>query len=280
MKLTPNSISLVLGVGAIGLATISSAQAQTLTNRYSFNDAVGSTTAVDSVGGVNATLANGASIVGGALVTDGTGGGKTTQYADLGNTFNLPSGGAFSIEDFYTPGATNNQYATTFSFASDQKNFILGDENRGGNATPTVGLGDGTTEVVVPGSVLAVPTKPIDFLFTYSGTTASIYVNGVLSGTATDPAVLTSFTGFNGIAGGNPYGDGGLNGTTQDFRIFKGALTASQAAAEFNAGSENVAVGAAAPVPEASTTISFGLLMALGLGGIAIARKRQVSNQA
>lgn len=33
----------------------------------------------------------------------------------------------------------------------------------------------------------------------------------------------------------------------------------------------------AAPVPEASTTISFGLLLALGLGGFAVARKKAVA---
>ena len=34
-------------------------------------------------------------------------------------------------------------------------------------------------------------------------------------------------------------------------------------------------VATRAPVPEASTTVSFGLLLALGLGGLVIAAKRK-----
>ena len=39
-------------------------------------------------------------------------------------------------------------------------------------------------------------------------------------------------------------------------------------------------VTSAAPVPEASTTVSFGLLLALGLGGLVVAAKRRKTNGA
>ena len=37
---------------------------------------------------------------------------------------------------------------------------------------------------------------------------------------------------------------------------------------------------AAAPVPEASTTVSFGLLLALGMGGLVLAAKRKAASKA
>jgi hypothetical protein len=56
------------------------ASAQTLTHRYSFyNEANGSTTAVDSVGAANGTLAGAAAITGGQLVLSGASG----CYANL-----------------------------------------------------------------------------------------------------------------------------------------------------------------------------------------------------
>lgn len=41
---------------------------------------------------------------------------------------------------------------------------------------------------------------------------------------------------------------------------------------------DNLSLTASSPVPEASTTASFGLLLALGLGGIAVAAKRKKTN--
>ena len=279
MKLTPRNATLALGLAALGLTAVSATQAQTLTNRYSFNDT--GSTVVDSVGGVNGTLMNGATIANGSLVTNGTGGGQGDQYVSLGTSFALPTG-SFSIEDFFTPAATNGGYATIYSFADDQATYILGTENRAGDNSAGIdfslnnGQGVGNQDRV-PGSIAEVPGKSTDFLVTYDGTTISSYVNGVLSATSTYTATQPRTYGpFDGIAGGGPYPDPGLNGTTQDFRVFSGALTAAQAVADFNAGPDSVATGA--PVPEASTTISFGILLMLGLGGLVLnARKRSAA---
>lgn len=111
-------------------------------------------------------------------------------------------------------------------------------------------------------------------------------------------AVLTGTLAYPGIS---PDGSGKLNlqiltdpnGTTTNQSVFT-PFTASLldpnptgiAAGTFSlrdiAGSPVKSVDiilspAAAPVPEASTTVSMGLLLALGLGGVAVARRKRVS---
>ena len=87
--------------------------------------------------------------------------------------------------------------------------------------------------------------------------------------------------GYFGGAGGSPVGgDGG----TSLFTNLTGPLTRTDGGAQ-NGGTVNVGNGGSgevrltystlAPVPEASTTVSLGLLLALGSGGMLIAAKRK-----
>jgi len=192
----------------------------------------------------------------------------------------LPTG-SFSIETFFAPTAGNSAFATTFSFSQDTGNFILGTEQRGGDGYANVDFGYQGNQTVVGGQVVPEVNGTLtDFLVTYDASTkiATAYNNGVQTGstTVTNVAYASgSTTGpFNGIAGGGPFGDNGLAGSTQDFRIFSGVLSASQAVAEFNAGPDALS---SAPVPEASTTISLGLLLILASGALTLkARKRKV----
>lgn len=66
---------------------------------------------------------------------------------------------------------------------------------------------------------------------TYDGTTAKLYVNGVLEGTATQgsPTPLTSTAGLR--IGAFSAGYEGYNGLVDDVQIFNQALSAEQVAA-------------------------------------------------
>ncbi len=59
------------------------------------------------------------------------------------------------------------------------------------------------------------------------------------------------------------------------FNPTTGALGAAQTVETGLSGPRFVAFGPSAPVPEASTTVSLGLLLALGLGGMVVAGKRR-----
>jgi hypothetical protein len=69
------------------------------------------------------------------------------------------------------------------------------------------------------------------------------------------------------------------NGSVVDFNIASGTFSTLYTDTTVNTVIRGVdfapvAAGAGSPVPEASTTVSFGLLLALGLGGFAVAKKR------
>ena len=78
---------------------------------------------------------------------------------------------------------------------------------------------------------------------------------------------------------GNQWGTFGLDfiatGSTTPITIIGTQSTGGQFI-----GLDNVSVTPNAPVPEASTTISLGLLLMLGLGGVTVAKKRRSAAQA
>ncbi len=83
------------------------------------------------------------------------------------------------------------------------------------------------------------------------------------NGTVTSQSVFTPFTAS--LLGSNPTG---IAAGTFSLRDLAGTSVKSV----------NIILSpAAAPVPEASTTVSMGLLLALGLGGVAVARRKRVA---
>jgi len=282
MKLHPSHCRPQPAAGLLALAAATliagAANAQTLVDRYTFNDT--GTTVLDSVGGQNGTLVGGATESGGSLVTNGTGNaggnGLTTQGANLGAAYKLP-GGAVTFEDFFTPTGTQPAFATLFSFSNSTTNYTIGTVQRGTDGKPGVqdSQGGKVGSTLQPGSFLAGSLN--DLVVEYNGKTATAYLtnaNGSFSASAPDtflPGALSP-TSFNGIADASPFPDGGLNGTTQEFRIYSGVLTPAEVAGDFQS-FDMCPPGPCVVTPESSTNISFGLLLALGsltLGGVAI----------
>ena len=131
------------------------------------------------------------------------------------------------------------------------------------------------------GAVVGANSVPLDITFSKSLTSFS--VNFGLNGATTDTFTLTAFSGgLNGTQVGSKTATGTIPGGI--FLFPEGSLS-FQSASPFdtvaltstaqNIFVDNIEVNA--PVPEASTTISLGLLLALGIGGMAwTARKRRV----
>ncbi len=117
--ISSSKYTLLAAMAALGLVAAPCVQAQTLVDRYSFNDT--GTTVVDSVGVQNGILLNRATESGGSLITDRVNSGANAQFP---GSYKLPTD-SFSIETFFTPTAGNSAFATTFSFGQDTGNFSL-----------------------------------------------------------------------------------------------------------------------------------------------------------
>src|SRR5437899_2150389 len=111
----------LVGVFFIGVCTIFSASAD-LVHRYSFNDAPGSLSATDSVGGLSwsATLNGTASLDGSQLVLDGAG-----SFAELPAGV-ITNANAVTIETWVTFGIQTRDWARLFEFgAEDDSGAVL-----------------------------------------------------------------------------------------------------------------------------------------------------------
>src|SRR5271157_5029253 len=220
------------------LVTLPAASAQTLTHRYSFfNEANGSTTAVDSVGAANGSLVGAAAITNGQLVLSGA----TGCYA------NLPGGlitgySAVTLEAWadyetlpvncylFSFGNTDGSGAgEDYIFCAPQaaRITISGvDPGWQGEQNATCGGWSGRTDL----HIVAVYNPPLGYL--------ALYTNGVLAGVDNAETItLASVNDVRNYIGKSLYtGDPYAPIKVDEFRIWKGALNGLQAAADYLAG--------------------------------------------
>jgi hypothetical protein len=274
----------VVLIAIVSIALVSSANAQTLVHRYDFNSTN------DTVGTANGTLLGTASLAGGALVTAGGNGAVSGQWGGTGPMMTLDSSavsgltGAFSIETWISCTTNWPKYDSLYAFSDGtQGNYLLANPVQGYGPWPSgVGIcgagGYGHNQDPNADWCQNVLGQWLDnnslhqTVLTYDGTTFSWYTDGVLanysglSATAVDPGFnLSSLTDV-AINGGSPFPDPALTGSTYDFRIYSGALSADQVAANFAAGADSVAV-----VPEPSTIV----LLAAGIFSLLFRRLRK-----
>lgn len=231
----------------------------------------------DIVGSANGELAPGAQLEGGVLIPangDNPAGGT-------GNGLNLPTSavagldGAFSIEVWYTrtgDGVWKTLYAFTGGAGNDTDNYLIGVQRRGDPAdTQSSAFKWDGAEYLTLGDLNAV-NELSQVVTTYDGAgTASFYLNGVLQGTFTniDPAFqLSSLTTLMGIGGNSPWPDDVLEGTISDFRIYAGALDATQVSTLNGLGADatNDQIFAAVPEPEVYAMAMVGFLVLFVFG--------------
>lgn len=271
---------LLLGLGSV--MPLATANAAILADRYSLNG-----NGNESVTGNNGTLVNPdgtASFSSTALSTVNT---NNTDYLSLPASIGTGITGDFSIEDWLTQSGSETAYTSIFSLSTSTSNFILLNPNRNGGGTSAdfdqpgvTGPGANGTEVNIidPGTSFKVGGNfgtELQIVVTYVSSTgiASVYNDGTLLASGN---VGTGFSfqaatngAYDGINGGDAYGDPDFQGSTDDFRIYSGALTTSQIAAldTLGANATNAQINAAVPEPTS-------LLAMLAIGPAAIRRRR------
>jgi hypothetical protein len=273
-----NTSPVFVFLGLLGLMPAATANAAVLAHRYSLNG-----DGTDSIAGANGTLNN----PGGTASFSATA--LTTTNANATDFLSLPSSvgtgitSDFSIEEWLTQNGTETGFTSTFSLSTSTSNFILLNPNRNGGGTTAdfrqAGVTGGGT-----GSETNITTSQANFqpfgterqvVITYVSSTglASVYNNGTLIGSGNIGAGFSFETAtagsFNGIGGGDAFSDPGFNGSTNDFRIYSGALTPSQISALVTAGPNATNAQINALVPEPGT-----LTVLLGLGTLLVHRRR------
>ena len=145
-------------------------------------------------------------------------------------------------------------------------------------------LGLGTLALVglASSSAQAMPGGPVPTTYTFTFTN-TLAVNTRFTVTVTAPnnnafySVYDSSFNPTNLAL-NYLGDGGMSGPTT-FSILatphENLVLVLNTVGGVNTGSTSTFTAGFAPVPEASTTVSFGLLLALGMGGTVVAAKRK-----
>jgi hypothetical protein len=229
------------------------AQAQTLTHRYSFQDAPGSTTFADSVGGAtfNGQVQGNAQLTGSSLVLDGV----NSDYGSLpsGMISNYP---AVSLELWVDYGSNAN-WTRTVAFGTENnvgpstldythlapgnyQNLSYSTPSGGGYVNNSGGL-DMTSNVHL--TIIVNPANGT--LAYYNGTTK---ISGGLNGGGSVPPLSTLNDQF-GLLGRSLYDvDPGLNATFHEFRIYSGAVTPTTIALNDAAGPGNYVTSPGTPV--------------------------------
>jgi hypothetical protein len=242
----PRILSQVMGVG-LGLGfLVHQSTAATLVHRYSFSENSG-TAAIDSIGGGtgDGTLLNGATLFGGAATLNGSG-----AYVDLPNGLVAGLSG-ITFETWLTDNGSGN-WARIFDFG-----FSTAGEGAAGSGTNFIFLtpqsGAGTLragiivnslggEQTVEWSGTRLPTgsqKHVVLTIDATSQTGRLYVDGVLVGENTaltfNPTQLGNT--FNNWIGRSQWSaDAYLNASITEFRIYDGALAATEVQENFSAG--------------------------------------------
>ena len=282
---------------AAAVSSLSASVRADLTHRYSFT-----TDASDSVGGLNGTLVNTATVAGGALQFNNpnfspAGGG----YLSLSPSI-LPSSGGATIETWFTmqgsgffteaftftdnnnganpPGSNNGMYLMG-TISAPQPATPPGGANTGGSHIDasiagfaggevdayeeTPGLGAGGGGYLDDGETFMM-SMTIDATGNLSYYLYDLSQGGTGGLQETVPGyMLSQFAFTNAFLGRSAFpGDNSTSGAIDEFRVFNTALSASDIAADEAAGPNTVA-----SVPEP------GSLALAGLGAIGLMRRRR-----
>lgn len=266
----------ILGIAGSALALFcapASSSAQTLIDRWTFNESSGATAANSVAGGVSATLMGGATFDGtGRTVLNGTGG----TFVNLGGGL-LTGLSSVTFEGWFSYSVPNNN-VHLFAF-DDGKG--TGTENGGawnGNylrynvydsghagglswveipnlGNPNGGVLNGTT-VLPQNSLLHVAV-----VYDPANSIESLYINGAFQSSVTGTlAPISSIFESRATLGASPWsawGDPYLTGTIDQFDIYNGVRSAEQISADF--------VSGPVAVPEPSSAV-LGLAGAFLLG--------------
>lgn len=258
--LTPlNSGTLTIGAsylgksGSIVLSLVDTNGPLALLDRYSFNEAAGSTTVKDSVGGKDGTLVGVGTFTGTQLVVPGgassTSANPAAGYVDLPNGMisGLPSKVTFEMWATWNGGGS---WQPMFSFGSStggedvsgtgQTYLVLVPSS--GSSTLRVAFtinSNGSEAPLLNGAPLATGVESYVVL-TYDSDlgVARLFRNGVRVDTQVVLNPLSSLDDVNNWLGRPQWGDPYFNGSYNEFRIWNGIMTDKQVADSMSSGAD------------------------------------------
>ncbi|GEM_PF-2509188 len=199
-------------------------------------DEVGGVTALDSAGSRHGTLMAGASRGPGrwnnALLLNGT----STSYATLPSGVVNSLSGNFTIATWVYVNA-HSTWARLFDFGTGTTAYMFLSPVSGGNTLRyaiTTSGGSGEQQINAP--MLLSPGTWQHVAVVLSGTTGTLYLNGVPIGTNSSMTLRPSNLGVTTLnyIGRSQYSDPYFNGRVDDFRIYNRALTGAELSALAN----------------------------------------------
>ena len=227
-------------IAIIFCSALEHGQAATLVNRYNF-----AANANDSVGAAHGTLLNGATISGGAVVLDGA-----NDFVDLPNSL-VAALSNLTIETWVTDNGSGT-WSRIFDFgfsnvgegsAGTGTNYLFVSP-QSGSGTLRAGIiaNNLGAEQMVDWAGTRLPTgsqKHVVLTMDSTAQTGRLYVDGVEvaqnASLTLNPALLGNT--FNNWIGRSQWSaDPYFNGSVHEFRIYNGALTASEVQQNFSAG--------------------------------------------
>ena len=231
-----------LGLLGLGEATL---QAQQLTHRWSFTDLN------DSVGTAHAALNGTASISGGQLLIPG--GAVRTNYASLPIGPTIASSESLTVEAWFT-STTNQNWAKVWMFGTQAANeaatgFIDFTPFTGIAANPpSIGFkapagAQATTRGGTNPAALGTGTQILaTAVFDDAANEMRLYLNGTLADTEVWTGTISQLGSTTQNFLGAPvfYNDPCFNGSINEVRIWKGAMSAAQVSANSAAGPDTI----------------------------------------
>jgi hypothetical protein len=211
--------------GKTNSATVRINNEAALTHRYSFTpDTAVNGTVSDSVGGADGQLMGTATVSGGQVQLDG----GSSDYV------NLPPGllstyDSTTIDTWATISSSQGPWSRVWEFAdvgpskSDEFYFAPAwNGDRSANFT-SFGVPFGGGFININGGLI---NQTIHFTCVLGNGSMDVYTNGVFFGSAGNIVAPASQAGiFDSWIGFSPYGDPGITGSVDEFRIYRGRLS-------------------------------------------------------
>jgi hypothetical protein len=219
--------------GKTSSATVRIQNQAVLTHRYSFT-----TDASDSVGGANGTLEGNATVSGGQVQLDGGAGDYVTLPPGLINTYR-----SATLDVWATIDSGQSQWSRLYQFAdvgpatANEVYFAPSWDNPPDHSFMAFGVPFGGAFIGSPGNPPPLVGTTVHLTTLIADGSLDVYTNGVLYMTAANLVAPANQSGNLGNwLGYSPYGDPGILGSIDEFRIYQGRLSPEEIAASDKAG--------------------------------------------
>ena len=247
------SVPLCLALACL-LITLNPAHSATLANRWSF-----ASDTTDSVGGNTGVLFGDAFVRDGELVLDGAPNGSGADSMGFTTPVDLATNHGISgvtFESWYTDTGSGS-WSKLFSFGNGTGGAnIIFNIQQGGSGQGRVqyqGMGGefnfGARPALSEEHYLALTISPEGLVNLYIDGAQIPVVNGATTGDGNDLSTLPS--SWERIGASN-WGDAGMSGSVNEFRIWDGELSAGEVSQSFALGPDSV-------VPEPASSLLLGL---------------------